>query len=69
MSKTKYFYLYIILLFKSYLFWPNDPDQNQYCFKYYYPEENEEGEILNFDSCKKKEEIISMQKLRLKMAL
>ena len=54
MSKTKYFYMYIILLFKSYLFWPNDPEQNQYCFKYYYPKENEEGEILNFDSCKKK---------------
>ena len=54
MSITKYFYFCIILCFKKYICWPNDPEKNQFCFQFYYPKEFEEGEILNFDACHKK---------------
>ena len=47
MLKTKYFYLCLILLFKKYLFWVNDPEQNQFCFQLH----SNRGKIFDSDAC------------------
>lgn len=51
MLKSIYFYFCIIILFKRYLFWVNDPDKNQFCFQLHGTEEFEGGEIFDSNVC------------------
>ena len=49
MLNSIYFYLYLILLFKGYLFWVNDPYKNQFCFLI-----SERAEFVDSNDCYEK---------------
>lgn len=54
MLKSIYFYFFIILLFERYLFWPNDPDQDQFCFQLHGTEEFEAADKFDSNVCYEK---------------
>ena len=54
MLKSIYFSICLFLLFKRYLFWVNDPEQNQFCFQLYGFEDYKEGEISDSNFCQEK---------------